>query len=278
MSREKSLKKESRSLEVFEVEQTLTRLLKEKYGITSSVHKFDNRFDVYVSNYTTPEPRPETVLTSLRNAMKRFDFCEGVDIIVTKTKYGYSITMGPDKEKLKLMEKKEDSFKCTLCEKVEFGKGKPSWPIEKDKSLRCCSACYKEFIVPAKNEKLRLKENVDNITEDEIETEASNIVLDHKFIWLFSVLDSEGEPIEDGINLLSDAIDVLINNNAHFLVAFPYVDPNPEDKDVELVFADNPGPVIIYNREEATAEKPEITEEDLEELDDLEEIEEELED
>ncbi len=57
---------------------------------------------------------------------------------------------------------------------------------------------------------------------------------------------------------MQDAIDILIKHDATFLVAFPYVDPKPEDSSVDLVFADNPGPVVIYNGEEATVSKDDI--------------------
>jgi hypothetical protein len=91
------------------------------------------------------------------------------------------------------------------------------------------------------------------VDKQAIKQATSNLVLDTKFTWLFSVMDENARDIAEGIEELQDAIEILIENDAAFLVAFPYVDPKPEDESVELVFADTPGPVVIYNREEAVA-------------------------
>lgn len=252
------LKLESRSLEVFEIETGLMSFLKDK-GITASVHKFDNRFDIYISNYTSPEIRPESLATDLERRMRKFDLCKEIEIETKQTKYGFSIILGPDPQKVKLMEQKEDAFKCALCESDQNGRGHKLWPIDDDPLARCCDECNKEFIIPARNEVLKAKAITEDISKRDVEHAVSNKVLDDKFIWLFSVLDSDGEDIEDGIEFLHNAIDTLVSKQGTFLVAFPYVDPNPEDKSVDLVFADNPGPIIIYNREEATIEKPPVT-------------------
>lgn len=84
--------------------------------------------------------------------------------------------------------------------------------------------------------------------EAEIDAEdLSNTALDNRFIWFFSVFDEDANPIEELIESLDEAIDVLVNVEiADMLVAYPYIDPNPEDDAVDLVFADNPGPTIIY--------------------------------
>lgn len=100
---------------------------------------------------------------------------------------------------------------------------------------------------------------VEEATKSEIEAEAteSNIVLDDKFIWVFAVLDKNSEVLQEDIYSLDKAIDAFVNHepDAVMLVAYPYIDPKPEDPNVELVFADNPGPVIIYDTDRATKPK-----------------------
>lgn len=89
------------------------------------------------------------------------------------------------------------------------------------------------------------------LNKDEIEQDASNILLDNRFIWFFTVLDADANELSDEIDSLDEAINFLVEADASMLVAYPYIDPNPEDEDVELVFADNPGPVIVYDGEVA---------------------------
>lgn len=100
---------------------------------------------------------------------------------------------------------------------------------------------------------------VEEATKSEIEAEAteSNVVLDDKFIWVFAVLDKNSEVLQEDIYSLDGAIDAFVNHEpeAVILVAYPYIDPKPEDPNVELVFADNPGPVIIYDIDRATKPK-----------------------
>ena len=113
------------------------------------------------------------------------------------------------------------------------------------------------------------------ISKDEVKNEVndSNIVLDNKFIWVFAVLDEYSESLAEDIYSIEEAIGQFVDNEpeAVMIVAYPYVDPNPEDPNVELVFADNPGPVIIYDMEKATKPKPEKEKElARQELEDIE--------
>lgn len=113
------------------------------------------------------------------------------------------------------------------------------------------------------------------ISKDEVKKEVndSNIVLDNKFIWVFAVLDEYSESLAEDIYSIEEAIGQFVDNEpeAVMIVAYPYVDPNPEDPNVELVFADNPGPVIIYDMEKATKPKPEKEKElARQELEDIE--------
>lgn len=100
---------------------------------------------------------------------------------------------------------------------------------------------------------------VEEVSKKEIQTSTSkaNTLLDHKYIWVFTVLDQQGDTIQDTILQLDDAIDAFIEHEPEsaLLVAYPYVDPNPEDKNVDLVFADNPGPIVIYDNEKSTLNK-----------------------
>lgn len=88
----------------------------------------------------------------------------------------------------------------------------------------------------------------------------ANTLLDSKFIWVFTVLDQRGDTIKDNIFGIDEAITEFISHEekAALLVAYPYIDPNPEDANVELVFADNPGPIILYDNEKATIPKDNI--------------------
>lgn len=245
------LLKEAKSLEVFDIETTLTEFLKEKHGITASVHKFENKFNVFISNYSIPEERADSITKDLEKEIKKFEFCEDLHVGVIETKFGYSIILSPDPQKVKLMESEEVSFKCALCESEAVGHGHSTWPIGHSLFERCCDECNNEFILPARKEILESNERkLTEATRDALDHSTSNIVLDDKYIWLFSVLDENGKDIEEGIEYLRDAIDMVVKHDATFLVAFPYVDPSPEEESVDLVFVDNPGPVVIYDKEE----------------------------
>lgn len=128
-------------------------------------------------------------------------------------------------------------------------------------------------------EELRLESTLTEVTKQDITTEVSdsNLILDNKFIWVFTVLDKYSETIVDNIFNLDDALSAFVDNEpaAVMLVAYPYIDPNPEDLAVDLVFADNPGPVIVFNNDKATKPKEDLEDELAE--DELEDIEQERE-
>lgn len=80
-----------------------------------------------------------------------------------------------------------------------------------------------------------------------------NIVLDSRFIWLFSLMTKDHEVVIEDIDSLDDSIELAIeNNDIKIIVANPYIDPDPKNNSVDLVFADNPGPVIIYDGTKAS--------------------------
>ncbi|MCK9517300.1 MAG: hypothetical protein M0Q87_14855 [Ottowia sp.] len=85
------------------------------------------------------------------------------------------------------------------------------------------------------------------VTKKEVEDE-SNVILDSRFIWFFTVLDEFSEPLVEMINTLEEAIDAVVaSKDAKYIIANPYVDPDPSKPEVDLIFADNPGPVVVYD-------------------------------
>lgn len=251
----KQLQLESKELEVFEVASLLRGFLEDK-GIKANVEKFEDFFNIYISGYANEESSKRVPVQKLLSYFKSLGVSE--DAAIQKTKFGYTIQMLQDGQSEKLMEateEEDEGQKCFICEKIFFGWGNDPWPITTEPSARVCDDCNMEYVIPARLELLTKKVRKEAIDKTSVEHAASNVILDNKFIWLFNVLDTDGEDIEEGIEYLQDAIDSLVANNGTFLVAFPYVDPKPEDKSVELVFADNPGPIVIYNREESTVAK-----------------------
>lgn len=253
----KQLQLESKELEIFEVASLLTGFLADK-GINASVEKFESFFNIYISGYAEDDGPKKVPVSKLLNYFKSLGVSE--DAAIQKTKFGYTIQMLNDVESEKLVESAQDDegTTCCICEKQFFGYGNDPWPVSKKPEDRCCNDCNSNYVIPARLELLIKRSGntkAEAVDRSSVEHATSNIVLDDKFIWLFNVLNSDGEDIAEGIEYLQDAIDSLVENNGTFLIAFPYVDPKPGDASVELVFADNPGPVIIYNKEESTIEK-----------------------
>lgn len=268
----KNLLNESMSLTVFEMLTKLQNFLHEKYGIKAFGAKEDNGFVMYMSRYLDDQDKP----VDISEAIKKFveTDCHMENVEVHKDKYGYHITFGHNAQSAKLIEATQKemtqadgsgisgaktTYKCSFCGEEHEGYGNDPWPVDMEPEHRVCDNCNTEVVIPARIKQLFKKENVNEAVErSEVEKDASNIVLDSKYTWLFNVLDKNGRDLEEGIENLQDAIDMLIRDNAAFLVAFPYIDPKPNDPTVELVFADNPGPVIIYNNEEVTVPKKEL--------------------
>jgi hypothetical protein len=250
----KDIRKESRDLEVFEAERLLKGFLADK-GIKADIQKFDQYFNIFISSYANEEGPKRVPVKKLLDYFKSLELSE--DAQISKTKFGYTIEMLSDAGDAKLMEATEEEVikECCICENFYHGLGHDPWPVFTKPEERCCNECKNEFVMPARRELLNEKTKTEATDKTDVEHAASNTVLDNKFIWLFNVLDSNGEDIEEGIEYLQDAIDILVDNNGTFLVAFPYIDPKPGDNSVELVFADNPGPVVIYNKEEVTVSK-----------------------
>lgn len=87
-------------------------------------------------------------------------------------------------------------------------------------------------------------------SREDIQAHTANQVLDNKYVWFFSVLDAQDNIIDQNIDDVSEAIDIIISNEkAHKIVALPYVDPDPENPDVDMVLSENPGPIILYDKE-----------------------------
>lgn len=259
----KKLLDESRHLTVFEMLSKLQTFLHEKYGIKSFGSKKDNHFIMHISTYVDEEKQTKDLSAEIQKFVASETELENVT--VEKTQKGYVITFGHDAQKAKLIEVTQaqgtgmsDSkitYKCHFCDKEFEGYGNDPWPIANVLEHRACDNCNTNFVIPARIEQFEKQKSKTEATQSEIEQSASNIILDDKFTWLFNVMDERGRDIEEGIEFLADAIDVLINKEGAFLIAFPYVDPKPEDPNVDFVFADNPGPVIIYNNEKVTVPK-----------------------
>jgi hypothetical protein len=266
----KKLLQESQMLTIFEMLKKLEGFLQEKYSIKSFGSKKDNGFKLYMSKYLDEEKKE----ADLSEAIKKFiaNECNLENVDVHKEQYGYHITFGHDAQGAKLIETTQadasgisgpnakKTYICSFCGEEHEGYGNDPWPLVSDLESRACNKCNDSIVIPARLEKLykSKKSKTEAMDRKEIEHAASNIVLDKKYIWLFNVMDDKGRDVEEGIEYLQDAIDSLISNRAAFLVAFPYVDPKPGDDTVDIVFADNPGPVIIYNNEEATIPKKEL--------------------
>jgi hypothetical protein len=254
---------ESRKLTVFEMLKKLEVFLHEKYGIKSFGVKQDNGIILYMSKYVGEDGEGDISQHILEFVEKDYHLD---NVKVHKSNYGYHITFGHNAEAAKLIEVTQadgsgiagakTTYICSFCDKEHKGYGNDPWPVMTQPGHRACDNCNSNIVIPARLEELFKKENVNEaINRGDVEKRASNIVLDNKFVWLFNVLDKNGRDLEEGIEYLQDAINLLIKDNAAFLVAFPYIDPKPGDQNVELVFADNPGPVVIYNNEEVTVPK-----------------------
>lgn len=266
----RNLVNESQSLTVFEMLNKLQDFLHEKHGIKSFGAKEDNGFIMFMSSYVTDEEglHDKDLSEGIQSFVEK-EFPDLKPITVHKDNYGYHIEFGENKQAAKLVEVTQAqgtgmadakvSYKCHFCGKMEEGYGNDPWPLDTNPTNRVCNKCNDEVVIPARIEKLMKKESKnENADQKDVEASASNIVLDDKYTWLFSVLDENGRDVAEGIEYLQKAIEVLVQEGAAFLVAFPYVDPKPEDPDVEFVFADNPGPVMIYNNEEVTLDKADL--------------------
>jgi len=260
------LKIESKNLELFEIERQLTEFLKSK-GITASISKDEAMFKIFISSYASDKTEDKKAIdAAILTFVKGLSIKRDIELAVAVKNYGYDVILGNQIDGAKLLEGKAEDDKqhqhaCCLCAKTFTGYGNDPWPVDTMIGARCCDECNIAYVIPARFRKV-LAKNVDNRTEavsrQEVENETSNTILDNKYIWLFNVIAEDGTDLEEGIEYLQDAIEILIEKNGTYLVAFPYVDPKPGDASVDLVFADNPGPVVIYNREEVTKNKVDL--------------------
>ncbi len=84
----------------------------------------------------------------------------------------------------------------------------------------------------------------------DIDEETLSQLLVGDYIWFFSVLDDKGEVLKEEIETLQQAIGLLKELDATFLVAYPYIRKNDE----ELIFVDSIGVKILYDGETLTKE------------------------
>lgn len=166
-------------------------------------------------------------------------------ILITDTILNYF------ESKFKLFPKishKEDTIILEFSKSLEANKGASFDLIGNDISR----LLYKDYGLVSRVSINENKYNIqlnEQINKEELTAEVdANIILDNRFIWLFDLLDEHSQPIEENVINLEDAIDMAVEDaNIKLIVANPYIDPDPKNNKVDLVFADNPGPIIIYD-------------------------------
>lgn len=287
MNRVNQIINEVATLNMFEVTTQLVKFLREEYGLTSAVDKQNLYIDIYIKDFRhndeVEDISDDKIAKSiLKEYNKLVDTPEALNVFPTE--YGYSIILTEDlgeaseaklKENIiyyyyhdydrdegieedknlnksmrtKLTENEEaDRLReLTRARKEEKEETEEEVVDEPDRDSREANYVSKELLdkldVP-EEEELKSKEDLINATD------LSNTVLDNRFIWFFVVFDENEDEMTEQLDSLDDAIDFLIyEDSASLLVAYPYIDPNPEDDSVDLVMSDNPGPIIIYNGE-----------------------------
>lgn len=268
------LLKESMTLTVFEMLKKLEGFLQETYGITAFGTKEDNGFVMYMSKYLDEEQKEQDISEKIKNFVNKE--CNFENVEVHKDNYGYHITFGHNAEAAKLIEvtqadgsgisgakttyvgqEEKKPYKCSICGEEHEGMGNDPWPVDMNPIHRVCDKCDDEVVIPARLKFLSKKESKINEALDHkaVEHAAANTILDPRFTWYFNILDESSRDIAEGIDNIRDAMEVFIKNEAAFFVAFPFIDPKPDDANVEMVFADNPGPIVVYDNEEVTIPK-----------------------
>jgi len=261
----RTIKLEASQLENLEVENSIIEKIKSKFGLAAALTQIENDlYQVSLENITAlTELDLEDIAIFLEKLFSKV--LKQKDIIVVRQNNTFYISIQPQAagEHIPLYEVTQASavtsadkrdYICALCGQKHKGWGNNGWPLVTGLDELVCDECNDEYVIPERLAQMfGKKTKSEAVDKQAIKQATSNLVLDTKFTWLFSVMDENARDIAEGIEELQDAIEILIENDAAFLVAFPYVDPKPEDESVELVFADTPGPVVIYNREEAVA-------------------------
>lgn len=276
MKRIRHIINEVKELEKFRAYRDIIDFLKSEYGILADIEIFMNYVDIYVGdlkedsdNDTTNDTITEDkVSKALKTFFNKQDYGRKAEA-VWQTEYGYVIVMESDEDifEEKLRQENALMYYYHSDQDSDLGSDISDEDMKLDKNSNyhrgkgiklVKEASEREVLdsmVGDKDEDTTPpKPNTDKDTTHEppqdketISTDSSNVVLDNKFIWFFNILDRDENEIESDITELEEAIDFLVDRDGAMIVALPYVDPSPEDDNVDLVFADNPGPVIVYD-------------------------------
>lgn len=253
----RTIKLEASQLESLELESLVLNTLKSKHGLTSSLNQIDAcLYTVAVEKFAnTADLDKIDIEGTLESIFKKIKGTKDITVMHDDNLFYVGIELEDTKEAIKEVTQatsigSKQEYVCALCGDKHKGWGNNGWPITKVGDL-VCDECNSTYVVPERiNMLMNPKAKTEATNASDVSKQASNSVLDNKFIWLFSVMDENAKDIKEGIKDLQDAINFLIKNNGAFLVAFPYIDANPEDPNVDLVFSDVPGPVVIYSRED----------------------------
>lgn len=252
MKRFKHIIDEVKALEKFQVYTDLIKFLNVEFGLLADIEIFMNYIDIHTSklrdnNTDTTDINEDAVSKAIKAFYNKQNYNKKAEAVWV-TEYGYVI----------VLETEADIFEEKLKQENALYYYYYADTLNQDDTHT-----NNIMIKGLKKELKEQKESVDDImpsddvedapADDETKDKAqvtqdtSNIVLDQNYVWFFSVLDDEEQPIEEDIMELEEAIDTLIEWEGTIIIALPYKDPNPEDDTADLIFADDTGPVIIYD-------------------------------
>ena len=286
MERLKQLQKESHELGLLEISTQIVNFFKNEYDLVAYVNKYKNFLDVYLSDvYQTNEVEDskgkDAIATKLLKFYNKLDN-ENKAVAVWQTEYGYAIVFDTDEaaeekmltesllyyywyaedetdENKSVFELKQRTLKenkmVDALEELEKGVSE----IDNVATQRPRQEQRPEREVPRKEEvDVETDTDLDKVTDLDVldkdtveqQVDPSNIILDDTYIWFFTVATELGDELATGIDNLDEAIETVVDLNGDILVAIPYVDPDPENPDVDIVPSETPGPQFIYTREE----------------------------
>lgn len=257
MKRFKHIINEVQGLEKFQVYTDLIKFLNTEFGLLADIEIFMNYIDIYVStlrdqNTDISNIKEDEVSKRIKKFFNSKDYNKKAEAVWV-TEYGYAIVLETD----------ADIFEEKMLQENALYYYYYSDTLDTDDTNNNVFMAHGKSIkslVESQN-----KESIDDILEDnkeaiedevkddetqskdQVHADTSNIILDKKFVWFFNVLDSDENIIMDDITELEAAIDTLIEEGAQIIVALPYTDTNPADDNADLVFAEEPGPIIIYD-------------------------------
>lgn len=253
MKRFRHIINEVKELEKFQVYTDLIKYLKEKFGLLSDIEIFMNYIDIYTqelrdNNTDVKDIKEDQVSKAIKSFYNKQGYNKKAEAVWV-TEYGYVIVLESDADIVEEKLLQENAlyyyyYSDTLDTENEnnnvfMGHGK-SIKTEQRKAFN------EESIDDIIEDEQDLPED-EVVNKDDVHTDTSNIVLDKNYVWFFNVLDKDENDIEIDLTELEEAIDILIDKDAAMIVALPYTDTDPSDDDADLVFAENLGPVIVYD-------------------------------